>query len=276
MTSPLLSIVIPVRNGMPFIKEAVASALAETSIPLEVIIRENASTDGTLEWLRTIDDDRVSIAVSPTPVSASDNWTEVCRLARGSYVKILCADDFVCAGGIKRQMEAALAHPEAALVASPRRVVTDGGRTVFRRRGMRGMQGVHSGHWAIRKAVLSGGNPFGEPSSVIFEADALRRSLPFTGKFPYVTDLEMYVKALQHGSLVGLNTVDAGFRLSNSSWSQSIGAGQLGEYRSWLDSIEAQSIVHRTPLERLTSETRLTLTFLARRAIAILSRWLRR
>ena len=272
VTTPLLSIVIPVRNGMPFIKEAIASALAEKEIPLEIIVRENGSTDGTLEWLRTIDDERLSIAVSPDSISAADNWTDVCRLARGRYVKILCADDFVCEGGIKRQVDAALAHSGAVLVASPRRVVTEDGKTVFRSRGLRGM---HLGEWAIRKATLSGGNLFGEPSSVLFRADALKQSLPFTGEFPYVTDLDMYVKALQHGSMVGLDTVDAGFRLSNSSWSQSIGVGQLHEYRSWLKSIEARGVVRRTRLEKLIAEFRLTVTFFARRAVTTLSRLLR-
>ena len=48
----LASIVIPVYNGMPFLPEAVASALAQDYRDLEVVVVENGSTDGTAEWLR--------------------------------------------------------------------------------------------------------------------------------------------------------------------------------------------------------------------------------
>ena len=267
---PLLSVVVPVRNGMPFIKEALNSILEETSASMELIVRENGSTDGTLEWLRTIDDPRVKIVVSPDSVSAAENWTQACQLAEGKFTKILCADDYVCQGGLKNQLNAALRSSEVALVASRRQVTTEAGAIVFPHRGLRGMKGTHSGAWAVRKAVMSGGNPFGEPASVLFRTDALKASLPFSGRFPYVTDLEMYVKVLQHGTFVGLHTVDASFRLNSSSWSQDIGVGQLNQYRAWIQSLEHDGLVKRSHLERLVSDTKIFITFVARRLITTL------
>ena len=49
---PLVSIVIPVYNGMPYLPDAVGSALAQDYEPIEVVVVENGSTDGSAEWLR--------------------------------------------------------------------------------------------------------------------------------------------------------------------------------------------------------------------------------
>jgi glycosyltransferase involved in cell wall biosynthesis len=47
MSSPLVSCVIPVYNGERFLGEAIESALAQTYQPLEVIVVDDGSSDGT-------------------------------------------------------------------------------------------------------------------------------------------------------------------------------------------------------------------------------------
>lgn len=264
---PLLSVVIPVRNGMPFIREAVSSILRETDIPIEVIVRENSSTDGTVDWLNTVSDERVRVVIAPEPVSAAENWTAVCELARGEYIKIVCADDFLCDGGLQRQYYAAISQPDAVLVASRRKIVTETGQTLFHRRGLRGIRGVHAGAWVLRKVARSGGNPFGEPASVIFRSDALKTALPFSPEFPYVTDLDMYVRVLKRGRFVGLRSVDAAFRVNSSSWSSEIGAQQLDQYRRWLRSRQSDGSLPEFRFGRFMTEIRILSTFLARRAV---------
>lgn len=266
-TGPLLSVVVPVHNGMPFLKEAVSSILRETRIPIEVIIRENGSTDGTLDWLQTITDERVQIVISPQLVSAAENWTMSCELAGGDYIKLVCADDFLFDGGLKRQYDAALSEPDVVLVASPRQVVTETGKVVFRRHGLKGLHGVHLGTWALRKIARSGGNPLGEAASVLFRGDALKDSLPFSSDFPYVTDLEIYTRVLTRGQFLGLRSVDAGFRVNNSSWSKEIGAKQLQQYRDWLRARCADGSLPLNRMGRLVAEARMTMTFLARRTV---------
>jgi glycosyltransferase involved in cell wall biosynthesis len=52
MSAPFaVSVVIPVRNGMPDVIDAVASALAQSRPPLEVIVLDDGSTDGTADAL---------------------------------------------------------------------------------------------------------------------------------------------------------------------------------------------------------------------------------
>lgn len=267
----LISVVIPVRNGLPFIKEALASALADPSLDIEVIIGENFSTDGTSEWLDTLTDPRVRVVRAEEPLSAAENWTNVCRHANGTWLKVLCADDFLPEGGLARQVEAAVSHPDAVMIASRRRVVSDAGRVVLKRHGLTGFVGTSDGAETVERAVRAGANPFGEPSSVLFRRDALVASLPFSEAHPYLTDLDMYVKVLPKGSFVGLPSVDGAFRLSTTSWSASIGNNQLREHQRWVDSLESEGTVILSRPRRWLVDLRLRGRFIARRIVTTLT-----
>jgi glycosyltransferase involved in cell wall biosynthesis len=232
--SPLVSIVIPVMNGMPYIKEAVSSALNSLMTEIEVIISDNASDDGTSEYLQSLKDPRVIVLTQTQRVSAAENWNRVTAAAKGEYIKLLCADDTISADCLNNQVAAMTSHSNVVLVASKRRVVNDNGKTVLNRHGLLFLSGKIEGKRAIRNSVVTGTNQFGEPASVLFKRNVLFFCLPWDSKEPYVTDLDMYSKVLMHGDFIGLKTTDATFRLTKNSWSQTIGDKQSKQFNEWL------------------------------------------
>jgi glycosyltransferase involved in cell wall biosynthesis len=254
---------------MPFIMEALDSVLSNASPDLEVIVMENFSTDGTTEWLAAQSDPRLRVIVASSPVSAGANWTAACASANGKWIKLLCADDYVMEGGIDRQLAAATQHPDAALIASRRRVVSHEGRLVLPRLGLTGFRGYHPGERTIRRAVLSGVNPFGEPSSVMFRADALKASLPFVEDHPYLIDLDMYVRVLKHGNFVGLPSIDGVFRLNSGSWSAAIGRNQLKDYKAWVRTLPERGILSMTASNIRSTDAKIQARFVGRRAVTI-------
>jgi glycosyltransferase involved in cell wall biosynthesis len=268
---PTVAIVIPVRNGLPYIEQALDSALAADGIH-EVVVRENGSTDGTAEWLQERarrGDFRLLVADSPG--SAAENWTEVVRSATADYVKLLCADDYLMPGGIERQVAAAIQAPDAVLVASRRRVVDESDRTVVSAHGIAGFAGHHDGTTVASRAALGGRNPFGEPSAVLFRRDALVASLPFDDSHPYVIDLDMYVRVLSRGAFVGLRTVDAAFRVSTTSWSAAIGSNQARQFDDWVAHLVTSGRLVASPAKLAVSRVRIRAVFLARRIVTRLA-----
>ncbi|WP_371134554.1 glycosyltransferase [Limnobacter sp.] len=57
----LVSIVMPTWNSMRYIKECIASLLAQTHNNYELLVCDGGSTDGTLEYLESIGDPRIQI-----------------------------------------------------------------------------------------------------------------------------------------------------------------------------------------------------------------------
>jgi glycosyltransferase involved in cell wall biosynthesis len=252
---------------MPYIEQAVASVLADLPEDSELVIRDNMSTDGTAAWLATINDKRVRVVTADVSTTAGENWSRVCELATGDFVKLLPADDYLTPGALRRQLAVLIANPDVVMVASRRDVISDTGRRVVKGHGLSGLRGNHTGTRASHRAMTSGYNPFGEPASVMFRRDALLASLPFTEEFPYLTDLDMYVKVLTHGSFYGLDSVDAVFRLSSAGWSQKLGNSQYREFRGWLSHRVSTSSESFSQMDLALAETRILLRFMVRRTV---------
>lgn len=95
---PCVSIGVPVYNGESFLAKALDSILAQTFEDYEVIISDNASTDGTAEIARRFaaEDARIRYYRSPKNLGAAKNFNRVFELSSGRYFRWLAADD-VCA-----------------------------------------------------------------------------------------------------------------------------------------------------------------------------------
>ena len=62
----LISIVMPVYNAVPFLKDAVDSLLNQSFRDFELIVVDDASTDASLEILLSYDDPRIVILKNAT------------------------------------------------------------------------------------------------------------------------------------------------------------------------------------------------------------------
>ena len=92
---PQVSIGMPVYNGEPFIREALDSLLAQTFIDFELIISDNASTDGTkaicLEYVAK--DSRIRYLRQTENRGMLANYHFVLEKAVGEYFMWAAADD---------------------------------------------------------------------------------------------------------------------------------------------------------------------------------------
>lgn len=214
---PRVSVVIPVHNGMPFLGATLDSVRNQTRAAAEIIVVENGSTDGTLEFLHTQRD--ITVKVQPQLVSAASNWSTAVSLATGDFVKLLCADDYLTPSCLERQSDLLLEWPNCVMTAGRRRIIDSQARVLTDAVGLAGLRGVVSGETALRRGLTLGTNLFGEPSAVMFRADAVQSQLPWPEDAGYTTDLAMYIKVLKTGSVFLDEIVVAEFRVSRKSWS---------------------------------------------------------
>lgn len=228
----LVSVVIPTKNGMPYIVECVESVLKSSYSNIEVLISDDQSTDGTLEYLSTIEDSRLKVFPSDSSLSMSENWNRAKNLASGKYVKLLCSDDTVLKHGIANQVNALDVDSELILVSSKRQILDKSDRIRMRNIPRR-LTGKIPCDLVIRESLMSGTNILGEPSSVMFRNTESFRKLSWSSEWKYLLDFEFYCRFLLGNlgkNVMLLNSVDATFRIHSGSVSARISRTHVEEF----------------------------------------------
>ena len=262
---PKVSIVIPVYNGLPYLKLAIESALAQTYNDIEIFVVDNASKDGTTQWLQTLDSPIITILYRDSLQSASENWTQATELASGDYTKLLCADDLLDPDIVGNQVELLENNPRAVMAACRRRVIDSQGKIVKRTHGLNGLRTHEDGSTALKKCFLAGTNLLGEPASVLFRTEVIKQVMPWQDLWPYVTDIATYAQVLRVGDLVTSSQVQASFRIAATSWSASLVGQQEQQFAQWKSSELETNFVGLSKLQIIRSAFNLKVRTLARK-----------
>jgi len=232
--APLVSIVVPVFNGMPHLPALVESLCAQDYPNLEIVASEGGGTDGSEEYLKTLSDPRVRVIHQPLGTSAAANWTAATLAARGDYTKLICQDDLLYPSAIREQVEDLEAHPQAVMAIAARDIIDSRGEILYSRRGLAGLHGsVLNGDEVLRTCYLRGTNVIGEPLAVLFRTPALTAAMPWDDTNPLMLDLSTYAKVAPAGEVVIRRQSVGAFRVSTSSWSTRIASRQLDQTRAW-------------------------------------------
>jgi len=95
MSKPLVSIIVPVFNDQAFLPVALASIANQTLHDFEVVVSDDASTDGSREIALEFSqhDSRFKLRINPTNLGMTRNWNTALKETRGRYVVKLDSDD---------------------------------------------------------------------------------------------------------------------------------------------------------------------------------------
>lgn len=113
---PLVSILLPVFNGEPFLDDALASLLSQVHTDFEIVAIDDGSTDGSLTILQAAQqhDERIRI-VSRENRGLVNTLNEGLELARGRFVARMDADDIAYPERLSAQLAKFAANPGAAM-----------------------------------------------------------------------------------------------------------------------------------------------------------------
>lgn len=232
--STLVSVVVPVYNGMPHLRDLTASVLGQTHKDLDIVFSDGGSTDGSVEYLAGLEDPRVRVMTVPPGSGAAANWTACTLAAKADFIKLVCQDDLLAPEAIERQLTDLEETPEAVMAIASRDIIDARGQTLYRGRGLAGLTGSRmSGDAVIRACYLKGTNVIGEPLTVLFRAHALRAAMPWDDSNPLMLDLSTYAKVAPRGVVTIRRQSVGAFRVSTSSWSTRIVKLQLEQTKQW-------------------------------------------
>jgi hypothetical protein len=203
-SSPVVSVVMPARDGERFLPEALESIRAQSLGDFELIAVDDGSRDGTRELLERAarHDPRIRVVGgSGGPVAALNAG---CWLARGRYLARMDADDVCHPQRLARQVRFLEARPE---------VVAVGGAIELADSGSRPLQVVvlPVRDAAIRRRLLSR-NALAHPA-VTMRTEAWRRAGGYRERFHPADDYDLWLRLAELGALANLRAVVLRYRL---------------------------------------------------------------
>lgn len=114
---PMVSVLLPVYQAERTIEEAVESILAQSFDDFELLALDDGSTDSSLRILEALaaTDDRISVH-RHTHVGLVRRLNQGIRLARGSFIARMDADDVCYPERLERQLAYLAEHPDCVAV----------------------------------------------------------------------------------------------------------------------------------------------------------------
>ncbi|MFZ5862176.1 MAG: glycosyltransferase family 2 protein [Nitrospirota bacterium] len=193
--TPMVSVLMAVRNGLPFVRDAVASILDQSFRDFEFLIIDDGSTDGTSAFLGAIGDSRVRLI--------RQEWGGLTRSlirglaeARGEYVARQDADDVSRPDRLGKQVVFLEANPDVLLVGSGGRLVSERGDV------------LRSYHYPTRhKQLVEDLERLTSPlphTTIMFRRAEILACGGYRAVFRKAQDYDLYLRVAERGRLASL------------------------------------------------------------------------
>lgn len=127
MTNPHVTVLMPVYNAEAYLLESVESILSQTYTDFELLIINDASTDGSLGIIESIKDPRIRLISNPKNLGQTKSLNIGLKAAKGKYIAINDADDLSLPHRLKRQMDFLERNPSVTVVGASAYIMDQSG-----------------------------------------------------------------------------------------------------------------------------------------------------
>jgi glycosyltransferase involved in cell wall biosynthesis len=244
---PQLSILIPTYNFGRFLGEAVESVLSQDFGDYELTVIDNASTDETREVMQRFNDPRIEYIVNPRNMGPFHTYAFFHQMARGKYLRFLCADDVLIPGVLQEQVNALNRYKTLGLVTCDM-IVTDD--RLENRQLYKFYPGFENGQAITAYALQIVMNAIGGPSSFMYPRE-LARGVNYDPAFGYVGDLKFGMDLLKGRDYFNIDRPGYYYRRHEATWT-AVETNLASQSAEWLRLIkEYGQICHLSALRLL-------------------------
>ena len=210
-STPLVSVVTPVFNAFPFLREALDSILDQTFRDFEFVIIDDGSTDRSREILESYaaKDSRIRLVSRPNKgigPTRNEGW----RMARSPLIAIMDADDIAVPTRLEKQLAYMQAHPEIVCVSGMSRLIDEKGRW------MPCPLKSPLEHEELEALLLKGCCPIAH-SAVMMRRDAVAQVGGYDEDLSMSEDYALWLKLVVVGRRANLDEVLVSYRMHSAS-----------------------------------------------------------
>ena len=230
--APLVSVVTPFYNTVPYLNACIESVLGQTWPRFEYLLVNNCSTDGSAEAARTwaARDSRIRLIDQPAFLEQVANYNSALThiSPESEYVKIVQADDRLYPECLERMVAVGELDPGVVIVGS----YYHSGNSVFFS-GIPIDSPVHKGREICRNQLLGRNFFMGNPTTLLYRAACVRARKPFFELGRYHEDGDVCFELLHDGRFGFVPQVLSFVRVENVTTSV---MGATRDY-DWLPSL---------------------------------------
>lgn len=230
-SSPTLSILMPIHNCRPYVGLAVQSILSQSFTDYELIVIDDASTDGSADEVRAINDPRVRVIRNETNLRVAGSLNNGLAIATGRYIARMDGDDLCAPGRLGAQIAYLESHPQVGVCGCWAKYFGVGIPHVFR--------APTEPHEVAAFMLFQ--NPLCHPSVMIRRSCLDDTGLAYDPTFTFSEDYDLWTRLEPHTQLANLPQVLVHIRQHPSSVS-----------RQFADTMSAQTnVILRRMFKRL-------------------------
>lgn len=195
----MVSICIPAYNNEKDIKGTLESLLKQTYKEIEIVVVDDASTDSTTALVESIKDDRIHLYRNEKNLGMAGNWNRCVELAKGEYIKLICADDRLVPESIETEVNAMQKDPAIVMTVNDSIMINRDGKKlgIF---GRYPKKGIQDGKKLARKSMIYN-NYFGMPCAVMFRKSIFEKVGGFDAAYRYILDFDLWMSMAPLGKV---------------------------------------------------------------------------
>jgi glycosyltransferase involved in cell wall biosynthesis len=240
---PLVSLCIPVYNGIEFLQPMLNSVMQNTYCNVEIIVSDDNSQDQSLEVIRASQLSNLKI-LTHRRFGLVQNWNYCITQARGNYIKFLMQDDSLEPDCITKMVAIAESDAEIGLVFCRRHLISQ-----YPLNPKHFPENLHEG-WTHLSFIQSGitllqdsrllnhpHNKIGEPTNVLLRKAVVDDIGYFDPSFKQYVDLEMWLRIMTRYKIAFIDESLTSFRvhpLQTTHFNNSQLQTRTEIYRVWL------------------------------------------
>jgi len=116
VSTPFVSVILPVFNGQKYLKDAIHSILQQSFRDLELIVVDDGSTDDSAAIAEAFNDKRVKVLRNGTNRGVAYTLNRAMDESQGKYIARMDSDDVALKNRLKLQLGYLEKHPEISLL----------------------------------------------------------------------------------------------------------------------------------------------------------------
>ena len=201
MSTPSLTVLIPVYNAAGHLEDAISSVLAQSFEDFELLVVDDGSTDESMEVVHEFRDERLRIESQEKNLGLIETLNSGILMARGKLLARMDADDLSHHERLAMQMDFMNAHPDVAGVSCAYDLIDENGQLLPGHYGWCRPVEPLALRWALNFGC------FFTHSGAMLRTSVIRAAKGFDSRYTHAEDYELWLRLAEEHRLANIPRV---------------------------------------------------------------------